>query len=67
MVKNLPANAGDLGLIPELGESPRVGNGNPLFPEESHTQRNLVGCSLWECKEPDMTEQLTVKCTKWLI
>ena len=41
MVKNLPANAGDLGLIPELGESPRVGNGNPLFPEESHTQSRL--------------------------
>ena len=23
-------NAGDLGLIPELGRSPREGNGNPL-------------------------------------
>ena len=30
MVKNLPANAGDLGLIPGLGRSPREGNGNPL-------------------------------------
>ena len=33
MVKNLPANAGDIrdaGLIPELGRSPGVGNGNPL-------------------------------------
>ena len=33
MVKNLPANAGDLrdkGLIPKLGRSPGVGNGNPL-------------------------------------
>ena len=30
MVKNLPANARDTGLIPELGRSPRVGNGNPL-------------------------------------
>ena len=66
MVKNLPANAGDLGSIPELGESPRVGNGNLLFPEESHRQRNLVGCSLWEYKELDMTEQLTGTCTKWL-
>ena len=28
--KNLPANAGDLGLIPELGRSPGEGNGNPL-------------------------------------
>ena len=33
VVKNLPANAGDardVGLIPELGRSPGVGNGNPL-------------------------------------
>ena len=30
MVKNLPANAGDLGSIPGLGRSPGVGNGNPL-------------------------------------
>ena len=30
LVKNLPANAGDTGLIPELGRSPGVGNGNPL-------------------------------------
>ena len=33
MVKNLPANAGDmkdLGSIPELGRSFGVGNGNPL-------------------------------------
>ena len=33
MVKNLPANAGDirdLGSIPELGRSPARGHGNPL-------------------------------------
>ena len=33
MVKNSPANAGDVrdaGLIPELGRSPGGGNGNPL-------------------------------------
>ena len=33
MVKNLPANAGDirnLGSIPGLGRSPGGGNGNPL-------------------------------------
>ena len=27
-VKNLPANAGDLGLIPGSGRSPEAGNGN---------------------------------------
>ena len=33
MIKNLPANAGDIkdvDLIPGLGRSPEAGNGNPL-------------------------------------
>ena len=30
MVKNLPANAGDVGLIPGLGRSPVKGNGKLL-------------------------------------
>ena len=30
VVKNLPANAGDPGLIPGLGRSPGEGNGDPL-------------------------------------
>ena len=30
MVKNLPANARDAGLIPGSERSPGVGNGNPL-------------------------------------
>ena len=30
MVKNLPASAGDLGLIPGWGRSPGEGRGNPL-------------------------------------
>ena len=30
MVKNPPANAGDVGLIPGSGRSPREGNGNRL-------------------------------------
>ena len=30
MVKNLPANAGDVGLIPGLEKSPGAGNGNLL-------------------------------------
>ena len=30
VVKNLPANARDTGLIPGLGRSPAEGNGNPL-------------------------------------
>ena len=30
MVKNLPANAGDVGSIPRLGRSPGERNGNTL-------------------------------------
>ena len=30
VVKNLPANSGDMGSIPGLGRSPGEGNGNPL-------------------------------------
>jgi len=30
VVKNLPANAVDAGLIPGLGRSPGGGNGSPL-------------------------------------
>jgi len=29
VIKNLPANAGDMGSIPGLGRSPGEGNGNP--------------------------------------
>ena len=30
VVKNMPANAGDMGSIPESGRSPGEENGNPL-------------------------------------
>ena len=57
-VKNLPANAGDVGSIPGLGRSPGGGNGNPtpvFLPGESHGQRSLVGYSPWGHKESDET------------
>ena len=62
VVKNLPANAGDIrdvGLIPGSGRSPGGGNGNPLqysCLEDSHEQRSLVGYSPWGRKESDVTE-----------
>ena len=49
VVKNLPANAGDLrdvGSIPESGRSPGGGHGNPLqysCLKNPHGQRSLVG------------------------
>ena len=60
-VNNLPANAGDAGLIPGSGRFPwrREWVTTPVFvPEEFHGQRSLVGYSLWGGKELDMTEQL---------
>ena len=41
-------------------------NYNPLathsvfLPGEVHGQRSLIGCRPWDCKEPDMTERLTI-------
>ena len=57
MVKNPPANAGDIrdaGLIPGLGKS----HGNPLQYSglENPMDRSLAGYSPEGCKEWDMTE-----------
>ena len=49
VVKNLAANAGDAGLIPELGRSPGEGSGN-ILPYSCHGQRSLVGSSPWDHK-----------------
>ena len=68
MVKNPPANAGDVrevGSVPRLGRSPGGGRAwqptRILLPGESHGQRSLVGYSLWGRKELDMTE--VIACT----
>jgi len=60
MVKNLPANTGNPGLISGSGRPSGEGNGNPVFlPGEFHGQRSLAGYCPWGCKESDTTEQLT--------
>ena len=59
--KESPCNAGDLGLIPELGRSPGEGHSNPLRDsclENPHEQRSLPGYCPWGLKESDMTERL---------
>ena len=62
MVKNLPANAGDIrdmGLIPGSGRSPGGGHGNPLqysCLEDRMDRGSLEGYSPWGRKESDMTE-----------
>ena len=65
--KNLPANAGDPGLIPGSGRSSVEGHDNPLQYSclenpISHGQRSLADYSPWGRKELDMIEQLTLLC-----
>ena len=48
MVKKMPVNAGDVGLIPGWGRSPGGGHGSSLqysCLENPHGQRSLVGYS----------------------
>ena len=65
VVKNLPANGGDVrfvGLIPGLGRFPWRKAWQPtlvFLPGESLGQRSLVGYSPWGCKELDMNERLS--------
>ena len=51
-VKNLPANAGDMGLVPGSGRSPGEGNGNPLQYSclGNPMDRSLAAYSPWGCK-----------------
>ena len=61
MIKNLPANAGDVGLIPGLGRYPGEGNGNPL---QYSCLGNPMDRRAWQttvhrvAKESDTTEGL---------
>ena len=55
-------NAGDPGLIPGLGRSPGIGNGNPL---QYSCLENSMDKGAWQVTvhgviESDMTEQLTL-------
>ena len=59
VVKNPPADAGDVGSIPGSGRSPREGNGNPL---QYSCQRNPMDRGAWQAtvhevaKSQGMTE-----------
>ena len=67
MVKNPPANAGDvsdMGSIPGSGKFPRGEHGNPLQYSclgESHGQRSLAGYGPEGRKESDTTEQMSMR------
>ena len=47
VVKNLPANTGNMGLIPGLGRSPGEGNTSVFLPGKFYGQRSLAGCNPW--------------------
>ena len=65
MVKNSPANAGDItdaGSVPGWGRSlwkRKWQSTLEFLPGKSHGQKNLEGSSPWNHKDLDMTEHLS--------
>ena len=55
VVKNLPANAGDMGSIPGSGRSPGVGNGNPL---QHSCLGNPMDGGAWQAEIHEVTKEL---------
>ena len=62
VVKNLPANVGDMGLISGSGRSPGGGNGNALQYSclEDPMDRGSWRAAFHGVAELDMTEQLSM-------
>ena len=56
MIKNLPASAGDTGLIPGWGRSPGVGSGNPL---QYSCLENPMDRGTWWAAVPGVSESWT--------
>ena len=58
VVKNLPTNAGDAGLISGWGRSPEGGHGNPLQYSclENPMDRGAGQAIIHKVAEPDTTE-----------
>ena len=58
VVRNLPANAGDVGLIPGLGRSPGEGNGITLSTQVCLVKAMVFavvmdGCKSWTVKKAE--------------
>ena len=56
VVKNPPINAGDMGLIPGSGGSPRVGNGNP---RQYSCLRNPMDRGTWQATAHEIAKNWT--------
>ena len=74
VVKNLPVNARDAGVVPQLGRSPGGGNGNPLQYSclENPLDRGAWRAGVHEVTKSDVTEhtrtqkeaqRVSVSCT----
>ena len=64
VVKNVPANAGDMGLIPEWGRSSGEENGNPIqysCLKKSNDRGTWQATVYGVTKESYVTEQLNSK------
>ena len=66
VVKNLPANAGDVGLTPESERSPGEGNGNPLqYSEIPWTEKpgRLQSVRVIKVRHDLVTKQRDIGCS----
>ena len=63
--KESTCNMGDLGLIPGLGRCPGEGKGSPL--QYSGLENSMGLFSLWGYKELDMTEQLSLSLSLFIL
>ena len=61
MTKNLPANAGDVGLLPEAGRSPGEGNGSPL---QYSCLGNPMNRGAWQARVHRVTKESVVTSYK---
>ena len=63
MIKNMPANAGDIrdpGSVPESGRSPGGGNGSPL---QYSCQENPMDRGAWRAMVHRVTKSDTTEAT----
>ena len=69
MIKNPPANEGDIGSIPGLGRSLGEGNDNPLQYSylENPMKRGVQQATVQRAAESDRTEANKERCDKFLV
>ena len=61
-VKNPPANAGDMGSVPDLGRSPGEGSGNPL---QYSFLGNPIDRGTWQATMPGAAKSWILSTHLW--